>query len=179
MQIHITARNIDVTDAIRNYAEKKVGRLEKYFDHISEATVLLEVQKNLHIVEVLISAKGVMMKGLEKSEDLYASIDLATDKIEKQLVKYKEKLKNKKLHEKAFEAPLKLNVFETASVESMELDNRVIVTKDIPVKPMDVEEAVMQMDLLNKQFFVFRNSDDGQIAVVYQRDDGHIGLIEA
>ncbi|MGE4318087.1 MAG: ribosome-associated translation inhibitor RaiA [Deferribacterales bacterium] len=179
MQIQITARNIDITDAIRSYAEKKVGRLEKYFDHITEATVLLEVQKNLHIVEVLIAAKGVMMKGLEKSEDLYASLDLATDKIEKQLVKYKEKLKNKKLQDKAFDAPLKLNVFDTASIESMDEDNRVIVTKSIPVKPMDVEEAVMQMDLLNKQFFVFRNSEDNQIAVVYVRDDGNIGLIEA
>ena len=179
MQIQITARNIDITDAIRNYAEKKVGRLEKYFEQVSEATVLLEVQKNLHIVEVLISARGVMMKGLEKSEDLYASIDLATDKIEKQLIKYKEKLKNKKLQDKDFEAPLKLNVFDTASIESMDEDNRVIITKDIPVKPMDVEEAVMQMDLLNKQFFVFRNSEDNEIAVVYVRDDGNIGLIQA
>lgn len=179
MQIQITSKNIAITDPIRSYAEKKVGKLEKYFDGSTEATVLLDVHKNLHTVEVLIATKGVFMKGLEKSEDLYASIDLATDKIEKQLVKYKEKLKSKKLQDKEFEAPLKLNVFDTASVESMEEDNRVIVTKDIPVKPMDVEEAVMQMDLLNKQFFVFRNSEDGQIAVVYQRDDGNIGLIEA
>lgn len=179
MQIQITAKNMVLTDAIKSYAEKKVGRLEKYFDHISEATIVLEIQKNLHIVEVLIAAKGVFMKGLEKSEDLYASIDLATDKIEKQLVKYKEKLKNKKLHDKEFEAPLKLNVFDTASVESMVDDNIVVISKHIPVKPMDVEEAVMQMDLLNKQFFVFRNAEDNQLAVVYVRDDGNIGLIEA
>jgi len=179
MQILITAKNIALTDAIRNYAEKKVGRLEKYFDSITEATVVLEVQKNLHIVEVLIAAKGVFMKGLEKSEDLYASIDLATDKIEKQLVKYKEKLKTKKLQDKEFEAPLKLNVFDSASLESIDEDNKLIITKEIPVKPMDVEEAAMQMELLNKAFFVFRNAEDGQIAVVYQRDDGNIGLIEA
>lgn len=170
---------MELTEAIRNYAEKKVGRLEKYFDHITEATVLLEIQKNLHIVEVLIAAKGVFMKGLEKSEDLYASIDLATDKIEKQLVKYKEKLKNKKLHDKEFEVPLKLNVFDTASVESIDEENIIVITKDIPAKPMDVEEAVMQMDLLNKTFFVFRNAEDNQLAVVYVRDDGNIGLIEA
>ncbi|WP_415238141.1 ribosome hibernation-promoting factor, HPF/YfiA family [Seleniivibrio woodruffii] len=179
MQILITAKNIALTDAIRTYAEKKVGRLEKYFDSITEATVVLEVQKNLHIVEVLIAAKGVFMKGLEKSEDLYASIDLATDKIEKQLVKYKEKLKTKKLQDKEFEAPLKLNVFDSASLESIDEDNKLIITKEIPVKPMDVEEAAMQMELLNKAFFVFRNAEDGQIAVVYQRDDGNIGLIEA
>ncbi|TCK60851.1 ribosome hibernation-promoting factor, HPF/YfiA family [Seleniivibrio woodruffii] len=179
MQILITAKNIALTDAIRTYAEKKVGRLEKYFDSITEATVVLEVQKNLHIVEVLIAAKGVFMKGLEKSEDLYASIDLATDKIEKQLVKYKEKLKTKKLQDKEFEAPLKLNVFDSASLESIDEDNKLIISKEIPVKPMDVEEAAMQMELLNKAFFVFRNAEDGQISVVYQRDDGNIGLIEA
>lgn len=178
MQIQITAKNIALTDAIRNYAEKKVGRLEKYFDNITEANVLLEVQKNIHKVEVLLSAKGVMMKGLEKSEDLYASIDLATDKIEKQVVKYKEKLKARKLGDKEYQEPLKLNVLDTASVESMDEATRVIITKDMPVKPMDVEEAVMQMDLLNKQFFVFRNAHDHQLSVVYVRDDGNIGLIE-
>lgn len=179
MQIQITAKNIDLTEAIKKYAEKKVGRLEKYFDNITEANVLLEVQKNIHKVEVLLSAKGVMMKGLEKSEDLYASIDLATDKIEKQLIKYKEKLKAKKLQDKGYEEPLKLNVLDIASVESMDEANRIVITKEIPVKPMDVEEAVMQMDLLNKQFFVFRNAHDQQISVVYVRDDGNIGLIEA
>lgn len=177
MNIQITARNIDLTDAIRNYAEKKVSKLEKYFDHITEASVLLEVQKNVHIVEVLLSAKGVFMKGLEKSEDLYASIDLAVDKIEKQLVKYKEKLKDKKIQDKEYDTPLKLNVLDSQSVEDSE--TRVIITKDIPVKPMDPEEAVMQMDLLNKSFFVFRNSDTNELAVVYQRDDGNIGLIES
>jgi len=177
MNIQITARNIDLTDAIRNYAEKKVSKLEKYFDHITEASVLLEVQKNVHIVEVLLSAKGVFMKGLEKSEDLYASIDLAADKIEKQLVKYKEKLKDKKLQDKEYDTPLKLNVLDSQSVEDSE--TRVIITKEIPVKPMDPEEAVMQMDLLNKSFFVFRNSESNEVAVVYQRDDGNIGLIES
>lgn len=177
MNIQITARNIDLTDAIRNYAEKKVSKLEKYFDHITEASVLLEVQKNVHIVEVLLSAKGVFMKGLEKSEDLYASIDLSVDKIEKQLVKYKEKLQDKKLHDKDYDIPLKLNVLDSQSVEDSE--TRVIITKEIPVKPMDPEEAVMQMDLLNKSFFVFRNSESNEVAVVYQRDDGNIGLIES
>jgi len=177
MNIQITARNINLTDAIRNYAEKKVSKLEKYFDHITEASVLLEVQKNVHSVEVLLSAKGVFMKGLEKSEDLYASIDLAVDKIEKQLVKYKEKLKDKKIQDKDYDTPLKLNILDTQSVEDSE--TRVIISKEIPVKPMDPEEAVMQMDLLNKTFFVFRNSDTNEVAVVYQRDDGNIGLIES
>ncbi|ADD68082.1 sigma 54 modulation protein/ribosomal protein S30EA [Denitrovibrio acetiphilus DSM 12809] len=177
MNIQITARNIELTDAIRDYAEKKVSKLEKYFDYITDANVLLEVQKNVHIVEVLVSAKGVFMKGLEKSEDLYASIDLAVDKIEKQLVKYKEKLKDKKIQDKDYDTPLKLNILDSQSVEDSE--TRIIITKEMPVKPMDPEEAVMQMDLLNKPFFVFRNSDTNEVAVVYQRDDGNIGLIES
>jgi putative sigma-54 modulation protein len=179
MNIQITARNIDLTDAIRSYAEKKVSKLEKYFDHITEASVTLEVQKNVHIVEILLSAKGIFMKGLEKSEDLYASIDLASDKIEKQLVKYKEKLKSKKLQDKEYDIPLKLNVLDSMSVEAADTESRVIITKEMPVKPMDPEEAVMQMDLLNKSFFVFRNSETNEVAVVYQRDDGNIGLIES
>jgi len=176
MHIQITAKNIDLTDAIRSYAEKKVTKLKKYFEQITEVSVLLEVQKTMHIVEVLITVNGVFFKGLEKSEDLYASIDLAVDKIEKQLVKYKEKLKNKKLIDKEFNEPLKLNVLDSDSIDNEE--PVVIISKHIPVKPMDVEEAVMQMDLLNKEFFVFRNSISSDINVVYKRDDGNIGLIE-
>lgn len=176
MHIQITAKNIELTDAIRSYAEKKVEKLKKYLDQKLEVSVLLEVQKNLHIVEILVSANGVFMKGLEKSEDLYASIDLAVDKIDKQLVRYKERLKDKKLIEKDFEKPLRLNILDNDSVENQE--PRIIVSKDMTVKPMDLEEAVMQMDLLNKSFFVFRNALSNVVNVVYRRDDGNIGLIE-
>jgi len=92
-------------------------------------------------------------------------------------VKYKEKLKSKKLMEKEFEKPLTLNIYEHSSVAEKDVP-QIIVSKQIPVKPMDVEEAVMQMDLLNKNFFVFRNSTSGEVNVVYRRDDGNIGLIE-
>ncbi|TYB33319.1 MAG: ribosome-associated translation inhibitor RaiA [Flexistipes sinusarabici] len=176
MHIQITAKNIDLTDAIRSYVNKKIGKVKKYFDQVIEVHVVLEVQKNLHIAEVLVNAKGVFLKGLEKSEDLYASIDLAVDKIERQLVKYKEKIQSKKLMNKDFEEPFKLNVIETGSLDT---DTPVtVISKQIPVKPMDVEEAVMQMDLLNKNFFVFRNADSSEVNVVYKRDDGNIGLIE-
>jgi putative sigma-54 modulation protein len=177
MHIQITAKNIELTDAIRNYVEKKVKRVKKYFDQVIDVHVVLEVQKNLHIAEILVNAKGVFLKGYEKSEDLYASIDLALDKIDRQLVKYKEKLKNKRLMEKDFEKPLRLNVIDAESIDNEKPIT--IITKQIPVKPMDVEEAVMQMDLLNKNFFVFRDADTQSISVVYKRDDGNVGLIEA
>lgn len=175
MNIQITGKNIELTDAIRSYVEKKVTKVKKYFDQVIDVQVILDVQKNVHIAEILVNAKGVFLKGLEKSEDLYASIDLAIDKIDRQLVKYKEKLKDKKLMEKEFEKPLKLNVYDHRNIDEKPT---IIVSKQIPVKPMDVEEAVMQMDLLNKNFFVFRNSTSGEVNVVYRRDDGNIGLIE-
>ena len=175
MNIHITVKNIELTEAIKNYVEKKIGKIKKYFDQVIDVNVVLEVQKNVHMAEVLVNAKGVFLKGAERSEDLYASIDLAVDKIDRQLVKYKSKLKNKKLIDKKFEQPLRLDVY---NLDSLDTDEPVsIITKDIPVKPMDVEEAVMQMDLLNKNFFVFRNAKSSEVNVVYKRDDGNIGLI--
>ncbi|MGA1845738.1 ribosome hibernation-promoting factor, HPF/YfiA family [Deferribacter abyssi] len=177
MNIQITARNIDLTDPIRNYVEKKVSKIKRYFNQIIDVHVLLEVQKNVHIAEILVDAKGVFLKGLEKSEDLYASIDLAVDKIEKQLVKYKEKLKNKKIMENTPGSSLRLNVIDVDSIFETEKP-KTIISKQIPAKPMTIDEAVMQMELLNKNFFVFRNADTGEVNVVYHRDDGNIGLIE-
>lgn len=176
MNIQITGKNIELTNAIRSYVEKKVSKVKKYFDQVIDVQVILDVQKNVHLAEILVNAKGVFLKGLERSEDLYASIDLAIDKIDRQLVKYKEKLKTKKLMDKDFEKPLKLNIYENDSMDSDKPS--IIVSKHIPVKPMDVEEAVMQMDLLNKNFFVFRNAVSSEVNVVYRRDDGNIGLIE-
>ena len=177
MQVNVTAKHMVLTDAIKEYAEKKVTKISKYFDDIMDIQVHLEVQKNLHIAEVLVDVKGIFLKGYEKSEDMYASIDIAVDKIEKQLVKYKERLKNRKNSERNHEDTLKLNVYDTNTM--MDAEPRVIVSKSIPSKPMDIDEAVMQMDLLNKNFFIFRNSQSSEINVVYKRDDGQIGLIES
>jgi putative sigma-54 modulation protein len=176
MNIQITVKNIELTDAIRSYVEKKVSKVKKYLDQVIDVHVVLEVNKNIHLAEILVNAKGVFLKGRESSEDLYASIDLAIDKIERQLVKYKEKLKSRKLSEKNFQEPLKLNVYEDQSFDDH--FSASIITKEIPVKPMDIEEAVMQMDLLNKNFFVFRNAKNSEVNVVYRRDDGNIGLIQ-
>lgn len=175
MNIQITVKNVELTEAIRSYVEKKVSKVKKYFEQVIDIHVVLDVQKNVHLAEILVNAKGVFLKGIEKSEDLYASIDLAMDKIERQLVKYKEKLKSKKLLEKKFEEPLRLDVYENESFNDKPVS---IITKEIPVKPMDIEEAVMQMDLLNKNFFVFRNAKNSEVNVVYRRDDGNIGLIQ-
>lgn len=177
MKVNVTAKNMALTGAIREYAEKKVTKISKYFDDIMDIQVNLEVQRNLHIAEVLVDVKGVFLKGYEKSEDMYASIDIAVDKIEKQLIKYKERLKDRKNAERKPDEILKLNVYDTDTM--MDAEPKIIVSKSIPSKPMDIDEAVMQMDLLNKNFFVFRNSQTADINVVYKRDDGQIGLIES
>ncbi len=176
MRVAVNGKNMVITDAIRDYSEKKVERIKKYFDEIMEVQVNLEVQKNLHIAEVLVDVKGIFLKGFEKSEDMYASIDFAVDKIEKQLVKHKERIKGRKTHERRDDEILKLNVYEPESVYDTEPE--IIVTKSIPSKPMDIEEAAMQMDLLNKNFFVFIDAETSQVNVVYKRDDGNIGLIQ-
>lgn len=175
MKVNVNGKNMTVTPAIREYAEKKAGKITKYFDDVKEIVVNLEVQKNIHAAEVLVDAKGMFLKGYEKSEDMYASIDIAVDKIEKQLIRYKEKIKNHKNIERRKEDALKLNVYDTESVMN---EPEIIVTKTMPSKPMDIDEAVMQMDLLNKNFFVFKNAKSGSLNVVYKRDDGNIGLIE-
>lgn len=177
MKINVTGKNMVITNPIREYAEKKVARISKYFDDIMEINVNLEVQKNIHTAEVLVDVKGIFLKGLERSEDMYASIDIAVDKIEKQLIKYKEKLKLHKYADRKEGESLKMNVYQSDAANNFVA--KVIVTKSIPTKPMDIDEAVMQMELLNKNFFVFRNGHNAEINVVYRRDDGHIGLIES
>lgn len=176
MKVNIFAKNIPLTDAIRSYSEKKVSKLSKYFDD-TDIQINLEIQKNIHIAEVFIDAKGMFLKGIDRSEDLYASIDLAIDKIEKQVVKYKDKLRSRKVYEHRPEDSLSMDVYNTDTIHDNQPD--IIVSKSIPAKPMDIDEAVMQMNLLNKNFFVFRSSENNDISVVYKRDDGNIGLIKA
>ena len=155
MKINVNAKNMNLTNAIREYAEKKAGKITKYFDEVKEVGIFLEVQKNHHTAEILVDVKGMFLKGYEKSEDMYASIDMAIEKIEKQLIKYKEKLKNHKHTERRAEDVLKLDVYNPETVINAP---EIIVSKTMPSKPMDIDEAVMQMDLLNKNFYVFKNS---------------------
>lgn len=174
MKLNIVSKQMPVTEPIRNYAEKKMQRIEKFFDDQLDVTVTFSVQKNMQTVEFLVHAKGLYLKGIERSEDIYASMDLAVDKIEKQISRYKDRLIARK--HVPMDGSLKMNIYEAASVEASKPE--IIVTKEIGAKPMAVEEAAMQMDLLNKPFFVFRSASSGEINVVYKRDDGNIGLIE-
>ena len=181
MKIQVRGKHLDVTEALQSYVEKKIGRLEKYFHAPSNqtVTVTLSVIKDLHAVEVTMPLDGFVIRAEEKSGDMYASIDLVSDKLEKQIEKNKSKL-NKRLKQEGIhtlfiepgEAPAAVTVAEEAD------EDEVVRVKRFAVKPMPIDEAIMQMDLLGHDFFVFSNADTEEVNVVYKRKDGQYGLIE-
>jgi putative sigma-54 modulation protein len=171
MNIIVTGRHIEVTPALKSYAEKKIARFDRYLSNISEAVVTISVEKYRHKVEVLLKANGVLIQAEGITGDVYSSIDEVAEKLERQIKKYKEKLvAHRKPEGKATpmseEAPLPAEV------------GRIIKNKRFELKPMSPDEAAMQMELLDKDFFVFTNDNSGEINVIYRRRDGNFGLIE-
>lgn len=168
MQITIRGKNVAVTPALNDYVEEKVGRLSRYLENISEAVVALSVVKDKHIVEVtvFVNGSGIILRGEESNDDMYASIDLVVEKVERQIRKYKTRLSKKSL------------VRPDVPALENEQPAKLVKTKRFAIKPMDPEEAVMQMNLIGHDFFVFFNADTEEVNVVYKRKDGNFGLIE-
>jgi putative sigma-54 modulation protein len=190
MQLNITFRHFEPIDSLKNYAREKVERANKYLDRAGEAHVVLSLERHLHHADITITSGPFVLRGREKSEDMYASIDLAMDKIERQLRRYKEKLKHhhgqdRVHHRQDLVAHLKVrhDVVEMPNPEDVahpvDTPTRVIKTNDLLVKRLNVDEAIMQMDLMNNDFLVFTNVETAEMNVVYRRKDGHYGLIEA
>jgi putative sigma-54 modulation protein len=178
MQTNITFRNLTATEAIKSYAREKVDRVHKYLDpEASEAHVVLAVERHLHHADITVHAGQFFLRGKEASDDLYASIDLAMDKIERQLKRYKEKLKHRRAQPHHNEG----STFRHDIVEVADLvqEPRVVSSTELPAKPMSVDEAVMQMDLVHNEFLVFQNAQSREVNVLYRRRDGNYGLIEA
>ncbi|HVB08819.1 MAG TPA: ribosome-associated translation inhibitor RaiA [Bacillota bacterium] len=170
MQTTIFAKNIDLTPALRAHAEKKLAKLDRYFDVPLQAQVVLSVEKARHIVEVTIPIDGWILRGQDETDDMYVSVDHVVDKLERQVHKYKTRLIRKPRSEPQ---PLP----EPAGPPEAELE--VVRVKRFNLKPIPVTEAALQMQLLGHDFFVFRDADqDGVVAVVYRRRDGRVGLIE-
>lgn len=168
MMVTVRGKNIEVTNALKDYVERKLSKLERYID-IADAQVTLKVEKTTHKVEVTIPINGMILRGEEATEDMYASIDLVIEKLEKQIDKYKARF-NKKV--RAEGKPIE------AAVRT-EYDDQVIMrTKRFAVKPMPIEEAVLQMNLLGHSFYVFSNAETEEVNVLYRRKDGNYGLIE-
>ncbi|MFN3395310.1 MAG: ribosome hibernation-promoting factor, HPF/YfiA family [Thermodesulfovibrionales bacterium] len=170
MNIIVNGRNIDVTPALRKYAEEKISRFERYLSNITEAIVTMTVEKYRHKVEVLLKANGVLIQAEGITGEIYSSIDDVVEKLEKQVKKYKEKMvSHRKGETKVVAPPLTESTSETG---------RIIKIKRFDMKPMSPDEAAMQMELLDKDFFVFSNLTSGEINVIYRRKDGNFGLIE-
>ena len=212
MQMNITFRQFGTSDSLKEYAREKVDRVNKLLDRAGEAHVVLSLERHLHHADITIHSGSWVLRGREKSEDMYASIDLAMDKIERQLRRYKDKLKThhgrERVHHRqdlvnqmsrvrhaVFEMPGEDGEFNAPEPQQQARpaapppatqdtraekasEPRVLRTTHLTVKQMKVEEAVMQMNLMDNDFYVFHNVETDAMSVVYRRKDGQYGLIE-
>lgn len=177
MNITVTGRNVEVSSALRKYAEDKIGKFDRYLTKITDVTVTLSVEKYRHKAEVLIKANGSLIQAQSVTSELYSSIDEVTEKLLRQLKKHKEKMKS---HRKAVGLGTKeVSAALTASApEARKIDGRIIIERrQLDLKPMSAEEAAMQLDIEKQNFFVFTNSKSGDVNVMYRRKDGNYGLI--
>lgn len=175
MKYNIRGNKIDVTKAINDYIEEKVSKLEKYLDDNEEveAKAVISAKGKNQKVEVTIWSGKYNIRAEESNPDLYSAIDLVVDKLERQFKKYRGKLNSKKNSREEYIPSIEIEEYE-------EYENETIVRKkEVFLKPIDEEEAIMQMELLGHSFFVFKNVDTDKINVVYKRKDGDYGVIEA
>jgi putative sigma-54 modulation protein len=177
MQIIVKGKNIEVTEALREYALEKVSRVEKYLDRILKTEIEMSVEKNPKIqdnqvVEVTIFSSGPIIRARESAVDMYQAIDLVSSKLERQARRVKKKMIDRSHHVKN---PFKESA---APLSEEEAEAAIVKTKSFPLKPMIPEEACLQMELLGHDFFVFINAETEETNVVYRRRDGNYGLIE-
>lgn len=191
MHVTVTGRNIDLTPSLKDYLVEKLRRAQKHFDHPLDATALLSVAKNPSIpnnqtAEVTLKVNGTVIRGEESTENMYASIDLVADKIERQLRKYKTRYWQRaaKNHKELISEPVDVGAEEDddlsvgKALKSDEIIPKIVRSKRFPLKPMGPEEAASHMDLLGHDFFMFINLESGHVNTVYHRRDGNYGLIE-
>jgi len=168
---------MEVTPALQDYLEKRLGKLEKYFESDIEANITMSIARESHIVEVTISIDGLLLRGEEVSPDMYASVDSVVDKLERQIHKHKTKI-NRKLRQQGVKELSEQLAPAPVEEEEEETEPGIVRTKRFVMKPMQVEEAILQMDLLGHSFFVFNNAETEELNVIYKRKDGNYGLIE-
>jgi len=177
MQISVSFRNVDPSDHLKSYAENRMARFKKYMEEPIEIHLVLSIQKFRHTADATISANGIKIKAQEETGDLYSAIDMVLDKIEKQIKRHREKIKEHKPEGKAKgQAKVKKRVEEGESEEGE--SPQIVKTERVLIKPMDAEEASLQLKLSNSEFLVFTNSKTHLINVLYRRKDGNFGLIE-
>ncbi len=172
MRIQITGRGIEVPDDVASYAEDKFGKLDKYFNGIQSAQVIFSSQKNNRSCEVTIHASGKIIRAENKGSEFKESIDIVAEKLERQIRRYKEKFQTRK--KTASEIEPDVTVSEEVEYE----EPRIVRVKEVPVKQMMYDEAIVQMELLSHDFFVFYNVESGKVNVLYKRKDGDYGILE-
>jgi putative sigma-54 modulation protein len=182
MQLNITFRHLEPTEALKAHVRDRVEHVQRFVDRASEAHAVLHVENVDHHAEITVKAGRFLLRGTARSEDMYASIDAAAERIERQLKKHKEKLhhahrSNGVPHNYA-PAEVRHEVFDLLEGTDRPA-RRVVKSTTFEAKAMSVDEAILQLELLDAKFFVFRNEGDQSINVVYRRDDGAYGLIEA
>jgi len=174
MQTSVTFKNLDPSENLKTYVQNKLNRFDKFLYNSAEANVVLSIEKFRHIAEINIVGDRLNINGKEETVDMYSAIDMVLDKLEKQIKKNKQKNRERRSGTKARTKGIIVEDDVHIDFEA----TKEIKVKNIEYKPMDVEEAVMQMDLLNNNFLVFTNARTDKVNVLYQRKDGHYGLIE-
>lgn len=175
MDVTIRGKNLEMTDALHQYVEKHTGKIQRYFDKPIKMNVLLRISNMTRTCEVTVYVDGVILRGVEKSDDMYKSIDLVFDKVERQIHKYKTRLAKRFKEQKV----LSTQFMQEKEPPAPDTEFEIVRTKRFQISPMSPEEAILQMNLLEHNFFMFYNAQTDSPAVVYRRDDGKYGLIEA
>jgi len=180
MQILVTFRHMDSSEALKTYVEEKIAKVKKYLPDPIDVHVILEVEKIRHKAEITIVTNGITIYADDEEHDMYSAIDLVIDKIERQVKRYKDKITRKKAlhHNTEKKNMMRFKVLTAESFDSDGVPPVVIKNKDFFVKPMSIDEAAMQMDLMHNDFLVFTNATSDIINVIYRRKDGNYGLIE-
>ena len=175
MEITVTFRHIDASESLKAYAEEKMSKMDKYFDFPVEAHIVLAVEKFRRSADVTLNVNGTLIKGVVETEDMYSAIDQVMDKIEKQVKRNREKIRDHRTD--TWRTGTGLGSGETEEVSEAGQEEPRIEVEKIVAKPMDAEEAAMQFNLSQQDFMVFRNSRSREINVIYRRKDGNLGLM--
>lgn len=173
MNLNIRGEKIEITDAMKDYALEKLAKLEKYINNSSDinVNVLVKLRNHMQKVEITIFLQSLILRSEEEQEDFYAAIDNSIDKLERQIRKNKTRLESKNRVNKSLSFDF--------DVDEKEEEQKVVKRKSVEVKPMDEEEAILQLELLGHQFYLYNDIDTGKSAVIYKRKDGNYGIIEA
>lgn len=177
MELTVRGKNLEITEALHTYVEKHTGKIQRYFEKPIKINVLLRISNLTKTCEVTVFVDGVILRGVEKSDDMYKSIDFVFDKVERQIHKYKTRLAKKFKERHTLNKQFVMEKEAEPTVSDSEFE--IVKTKHFDISPMSPEEAILQMNLLGHNFFMFFNSETDGMSVVYRRDDNKYGLIDA